>query len=53
MRGRRGPGGRPYRKPPGWFRWAILGAMLLAVAVPTACVINHGEVPGYNALMAQ
>lgn len=43
---------RPLRKPPAWFRWAVLGGMLLAVAVPTACVMNHGELPGYDALPA-
>lgn len=53
MMRRRRLGRRPYRKPPGWFRWTILGAMLLAVAIPTACVVNHGEVPGYGSLMAQ
>ncbi|MEE4454145.1 hypothetical protein [Novosphingobium resinovorum] len=39
---------RPRRRPPGWFRWAVLGGMLLAVALPAACVLGHGELPGYG-----
>ncbi|WP_232492975.1 hypothetical protein [Novosphingobium kaempferiae] len=42
----------PRRKPPAWFKWTVLGGMLLAVAVPTACVMNHGQLPGYDALPA-
>lgn len=39
---------RARRKPPGWFKWAVWGGIILAVAVPTACVMNHGAVPGYD-----
>ncbi|HUD30039.1 MAG TPA: hypothetical protein VMQ93_14295 [Novosphingobium sp.] len=41
---------RRREKPPRWFKWAIWAGMLLSVAVPTACVLNHGTVPGYGTL---
>lgn len=33
------------RRPPGWFRWAVWAGIALAVAAPTACMLDHGEVP--------
>lgn len=38
------------RKPPPWFKWAIWGGILLSVAVPSACVLHHGTVPGYRSV---
>ncbi|EIZ80723.1 potassium efflux system protein [Novosphingobium sp. Rr 2-17] len=38
------------RKPPEWFKWSIWAGIALAVIVPAACVVTHGEVPGYRDL---
>jgi hypothetical protein len=40
------------RKPPHWFKWAIWSGIVLAVAVPTACVMNHGALPGHATFSA-
>lgn len=40
---------RDRKKPPRWFKWSIWAGISLAVIVPAACVLNHGQVPGYPA----
>lgn len=36
---------RKREKPPGWFKWAIWGSILMAVIVPTGCMVRHGTFP--------